>query len=149
MVAPWFGLGNWKWGRVYLTSFLEANVAPTLPKLGSEEILMFPPISLGAVVNWRHRGALCYQLALVLRGWGGTVDSFAGCPPRRASQVALVVQNPSADAGDIRDAGSVPGSEDPPEEEMATHSGTLAWRISWTEEPGGLQSTGLHRVGHD
>ena len=32
---------------------------------------------------------------------------------------------------------------------MATHSSRLAWRISWTEEPGGLQSTGLHRVRHD
>ena len=39
--------------------------------------------------------------------------------------------------------------EDPLEEEMATHSSTLAWRILWTEEPGGLQSTGSQRVGHD
>ena len=39
--------------------------------------------------------------------------------------------------------------EDPPEKEMATHSGVLAWRIPWTEEPGGLQSTGSQRVGHD
>ena len=36
--------------------------------------------------------------------------------------------------------------EDPLEEEMATHSRTLAWRIPWTEEPGGLQSMGSHRV---
>ena len=35
------------------------------------------------------------------------------------------------------------------EEEMATHSSVLAWRIPWTEEPGGLLSRGLHRVGHD
>ena len=41
------------------------------------------------------------------------------------------------------------GREDPLEKEMATHSSILAWRISWTEEPGGLQSTGLQRVGHD
>ena len=41
------------------------------------------------------------------------------------------------------------GQEDPLEERMATHSSILAWRISWTEEPGGLQSTGLQRVGHD
>ena len=33
--------------------------------------------------------------------------------------------------------------------EMATHSGILAWRIPWTEEPGGLQSMGLQKVGHD
>ena len=39
--------------------------------------------------------------------------------------------------------------EDPLEKEMATHSSLLAWKISWTEEPGGLQSMGLWRVGHD
>ena len=41
------------------------------------------------------------------------------------------------------------GWEDPLKKEMATHSGILAWRIPWTEEPGGLQSLGLQRVGHD
>ena len=41
------------------------------------------------------------------------------------------------------------GWEDPLEKEMATHSSTLAWRIPWTEEPSGLQSTGSQRVGHD
>ena len=40
------------------------------------------------------------------------------------------------------------GREDPLEEGMATHSGILAWRIPWTEEPGGLQSIGLKRVRH-
>ena len=41
------------------------------------------------------------------------------------------------------------GWEDPLEKEMATHSSILAWRIPWTEEPGGLQSTGSQRVRHD
>ena len=41
------------------------------------------------------------------------------------------------------------GQEDPLEEGMATHSSILAWRIPWTQEPGGLQSTGPQRVGHD
>ena len=41
------------------------------------------------------------------------------------------------------------GWEDPLEEEMATHSSILAWRIPWTEESGGLQSMGSLRVGHD
>ena len=41
------------------------------------------------------------------------------------------------------------GWEDPLEKEMATHSSTLAWKIPWTEEPGGLPSMGSHRVGHD
>ena len=39
--------------------------------------------------------------------------------------------------------------EDPLEEEMATHSSILAWEIPWTEEPGGLQSIGLQRVGYN
>ena len=52
-----------------------------------------------------------------------------------------MVKNPLANSGDIRDAGSIPG--------MATHSGILAWRIQWTEESGGLRSTGSQRVGHD
>ena len=41
------------------------------------------------------------------------------------------------------------GQEDPLEKEMAIHSSILAWRIPWTEEPGGLQSTGSQRVGQD
>ena len=41
------------------------------------------------------------------------------------------------------------GQEDPLEKGTATHSSILAWRIPWTEEPGGLQSMGLQRVGHD
>ena len=46
-----------------------------------------------------------------------------------ASQVALVVKNPPANAGDVRDSGQSLGWEDPLEEGMATHSSTLAWRI--------------------
>ena len=41
------------------------------------------------------------------------------------------------------------GAEDPLEKEMATHSNFLAWRISWTGEPGRLQSMGLQRIGHN
>ena len=41
------------------------------------------------------------------------------------------------------------GQEDPLEKGKATHSSILAWRIQWTEEPGGLQSMGSQRVGHD
>ena len=49
-------------------------------------------------------------------------------------------------AGDL---GLIPGWEDPLEKEIATHSSNLAWKIPWTEEPGGLQSMGSQRVGHD
>ena len=58
-------------------------------------------------------------------------------------------KNPPASAGDVSDAGSVPGLEDPLEEGSATYSSFLAWRIPRTEEPGRLQSVGSRRVGHD
>ena len=54
----------------------------------------------------------------------------------------------TCDAEDTGDLGSIPG-EDPLEEGMTTHSSILAWRIPWTEEPGGLQSIGSQGVGHD
>ena len=67
----------------------------------------------------------------------------------RASKVVLVVKNPPVNARDIRDAIGSLDREDPLEEEMATHSSILVWRIPWTEEPGGLQSIALQRVRHD
>ena len=54
-----------------------------------------------------------------------------------------MVKNTPANAGDTIDW------EDPLEKEMATHSSILAWRIPWTEEPGGLQPIGLQRVRHN
>ena len=60
-----------------------------------------------------------------------------------------MVKNMTANAGDIRDVGLILGWEDPLEEEMATCSSILAWRIPWTEELGGLQSMGSQRVKHD
>ena len=65
------------------------------------------------------------------------------------SQVALVVKNPPASAGDIKMWVQSLGWKDLLEEGMATHPTILAWRIPWTEEPGGLQSMGLQRVGHN
>ena len=66
-----------------------------------------------------------------------------------ASQVALVVKNPPANAGDIRDMGSIPQLGRSQEEGMVTHSSILVWRIPWTEETGRLQSMRSHRVAHD
>ena len=60
-----------------------------------------------------------------------------------------MVENPPTSAGDIRDAGSLPGSGRSPEKETATQPSILAWRIPWTEEPGGLQPMGPQRVGHN
>ena len=63
----------------------------------------------------------------------GSLPGFPGGSEVKAS---------ACNAGDL-------GQEDPLEKEMATHSSILAWRIPWTEEPGGLQSTGSQRVGHN
>ena len=67
----------------------------------------------------------------------------------RASQVALVVKNPPASAGDIETRVLSLCREDPLEKGMETHSRILAWKTLWAEEPGGLQSLGSQRVGHD
>ena len=66
-----------------------------------------------------------------------------------SSQVAVVVKNPPASAGDVRDMGLLPGSGRSLGQEMATNSSFFAWRISWTEETGRLWSTGLQKVRHD
>ena len=63
--------------------------------------------------------------------------------------MVLVVRNLPASAGDIETWVQSLDQEDPLEKEMATHSSILAWVIPWTEEPGGLQTMGLQRVGHD
>ena len=60
-----------------------------------------------------------------------------------------MVKNPPANAGDIETWVQSLGGEDPLKEGMATHSSILAWRIPRTEEPGGLQSMGLQRAGHN
>ena len=62
------------------------------------------------------------------------IKMFKGFPKGSA------VKNSPANAGDT---GLIPGSEDPLEKEMATHSRILAWEIPWTEEPGRLQSMDL------
>jgi len=63
-----------------------------------------------------------------------------------ASLVAQMVKNlPAMQETQVQTL----GQKDPLEEGMATHSSILAWKIPWTEEPGGLQSMGLQRVGHD
>ena len=57
-----------------------------------------------------------------------------------------MVKNPPANA---RDTGSIPGQEDPLDKGIATQASICAWRILWTEEPGGLLSMGSQRVRHN
>ena len=59
-----------------------------------------------------------------------------------------MLKNP-VNAGDKEMQVQSSGQEEPLEKKMATHSGILAWRIPWTEEPGGLQSMESQRVRHD
>ena len=65
---------------------------------------------------------------------------------KRASQAVLVVKNWPANAGDIRDVSLIQGLEDPLAEDMTAHLSILAWRISWTEEPGGLHFMGSKKT---
>ena len=60
-----------------------------------------------------------------------------------------MVKNLCANARTQEARGRSLGQEDPLEEEVATHSSILVWKILWTEEPAGLQSMGLQRVGKD
>ena len=81
-----------------------------------------------------------WDLVLMTRG----IRQGLECP--WASLVARTVKNPPA----VWETW-VPalGWEDPLQRGMATHSSILAWRIPWTEEPGGLEAMGLQRAGHD
>ena len=66
-----------------------------------------------------------------------------------APQVALRLKNLPASAGDTGDPGSIPGSGRSSGGGHATHPSVLAWKIPWTEQPGGLQSMLSQRAGHD
>ena len=70
----------------------------------------------------------------------------SSCCMRLGFPGGSAVKNPPANAGDV---GLIPGLGKPLEKEMATHASVLAWEIPWTEEPGGMQSTGSQRFGHD
>ena len=77
--------------------------------------------------------------------YSGTLSFGIGIM-RSTSPDCWVVKNPPTSAGQWV---WYLGGEDPMEKEMAVYSSTLAWEILWTEGPGGLESVGLQRVGHD
>ena len=87
--------------------------------------------------------AVLKNILFLLQEWLETHEEIIGFPS------GLAVENLPARAQDIKDTGSIPGSGRSPGGGTATHSSILAWIILWTEEPGGLQSTGLQRVRHD
>ena len=80
------------------------------------------------------RGRKLAQQSCILFKSQSLLEGFAGS------------SNSKESACNARDSGSIPGWGRPLEEEMATHSSILAWRIPWTKEPCGSQSMGLQRV---
>ena len=90
---------------------------------------------------WRYQGSEKILDGTNMKGFG---DQSWG-----ASQVVLLVKNPPANTGDVREVGMIPRLGRSLKKKMATYSSILAWRIPWTERLGELQSTGLHRVRHD
>ena len=81
--------------------------------------------------------------------WGTPREYFLKECNRKGLAVGLADKEFTCNAGGAGDAVQSLGCEDALEKEMATHSSLLAWEIPWTEEPNGLQSKGLQRVGHD
>ena len=75
--------------------------------------------------------------------WETQVQSLGRGNPMEKRMVVLVAKSLPVNAGDIRDAGLIPGSGRSLEKEIAIHSSILAWRIPWTQEPRGLQSMGV------
>ena len=81
--------------------------------------------------------------------WSANTIRHTGiCASSKGFPSGSVVKS-ACKAGATGDMGLIPRSGRSPKEGMATHSSILAWRIPWTEEPGGLQSTGSQRVGQD
>ena len=83
----------------------------------------------------RRVKGMIHLSSLIGLEWGFLGGSAVKNPPAMQEPQEMPVQSLSR--------------EDPLEEEMATHSSILAWKIPWTEEPGRLQSIGLQRVGYD
>ena len=97
-----------------------------------------------ALLKWRRE-----RLSQTSKSWGSSWPLDLIYKKCWSSQVALVVKNPLANAGDVIDVGLIPGWGRCPGEGHATYSSSLAWRIPRTEEPGGLRSVGSQRVIHD
>ena len=95
------------------------------------------------IVQWKICPSILFSFSSKKKR--GTVDYMANW----ASQVALVVRNMTASAEDLRDTDSILRLGDSLEEGMATQCCVLAWRIPWTEEPGGLLFIELQRVRHN
>ena len=125
-----------------MTSVFVLNPASVALKWGSRCMRdgRGEPTGVDIVRSCRWRGSLATGVGRP----GGGLDTS-----KRGRWAPLGVQSvkslPSRQETGVRSL----GREDPLEEGTATHSSTLAWRIPWTEEPGGLQSIGSQRIRHD
>ena len=91
-----------------------------------------------------------YSFRFPIASYGKPQMNFFGQPNKYMGfSMTQVVRNPPAGQETQETWVWSLGQEDPLEEEMATHSSILVWKIPWPEEPGGLQSVGLQRVGHE
>ena len=86
----------------------------------------------------------CFHQEAVNQNWKYGLSAYFSW----TSQVTQWIKESTCNAGDAGGAGLIPGSGRSPGEDMATHSNILVWRISWTEESGGLQFMGSQRVRH-
>ena len=98
--------------------------------------------------NFRHPLDILSLLDDVIRHpWRESIEGLE--VPKSGSGASLVAQSvknlPAMQETQVRSL----GWEDRLEKEMVTHPSILVWRVPWTEEPGGLQSMGVERVGHD
>ena len=115
-----------------------------LRALSTQPGIGIPPSWLPLSLPW----ALGWQLKLYSIYWNHSGVSLVSIPVRVFTN-GSVGKEPICNAGDTGDAGLMPGLGRSSEKEMATHSGILAWKLSWTEEPAGLQSKGSERVRHN
>ena len=107
-------------------------------------------ISLKTVLRKHFALLTSVPTVLLSRVWWDWKENLAlGFVQLSCLRTLLQGSEVKASACSVGDLGSIPGSGRSPGEGTATHSSILAWRIPWTEESGGLQSTGSQRVGHD
>ena len=105
-------------------------------------VSLSPPARVRSWLSWC---SLCMPVCMFIPACQLTQT----CLEVRAFQVALVVKIPPAFAGGVRDAGSIPGLERAPGGGHCNPLQCSCLEIPWTEEPGGLQSMGLQRVGYN